>query len=240
MSIRLEKIVKAFGDPPVEIIKSISFELKDGEFVSLTGKSGSGKSTLLYMVSSLDSPTRGRVLLQDMDVALMSQSELHRFRNEQMGFVFQYHYLLPEFSALENVLMPALKAGKLAEKRPEAIELLKRFELDHRMKSLPSQLSGGESQRVAIARALIMKPRYIFADEPTGSLDSSNARNVMQILQQVNKEQGCTMVYVTHDPEFSAMADKQIVLVDGQVSAIMAQRGRSALPAKGKTRRKAP
>lgn len=220
MSIRLENVVKSFGDPPMEIIKRVSFELKDGEFVALTGKSGSGKSTLLYMVSSLDNPTSGKVMLQDQDIAQMDQQNLHRFRNQHMGFIFQYHYLLPEFSALENVLMPAIKAGVAEKKRDEAIGLLKRFELGHRMNNLPSQLSGGESQRVAIARALIMQPRFIFADEPTGSLDSANAINVMESLRAVNRATGCTIVYVTHDAEFAAMAHKQILLVDGEISSI--------------------
>lgn len=220
MSLRLEKVVKAFGNPPVEIIKGISFELKDGEFVSLTGKSGSGKSTLLYMMSTLDNPTSGKVFLQDQDITAMGSRELHRFRNRHMGFIFQYHYLLPEFTALENVLIPAIKAGNVAEKRPYAIELLESFDLKDRMHNVPGKLSGGESQRVAIARALIMNPQYIFADEPTGSLDSANAQNVMSIFQKINREHGCTIVYVTHDTEFAALAQKQIFLVDGQVKNI--------------------
>ncbi len=220
MSIRLEKVIKSFGDPPIEIIKSVSFDLADGEFVALTGKSGSGKSTLLYMISSLDNPSSGTVTLQDQNIAEMDQRALHRFRNQNMGFIFQYHYLLPEFTALENVLMPAIKAGIADTKRAEATALLKRFELENRMNNLPSQLSGGESQRVAIARALIMNPQYIFADEPTGSLDSANAINVMEIFKEVNRDTGCTIIYVTHDTDFAAMAQKQILLVDGQISAI--------------------
>ncbi len=220
MSIRLEKVIKSFGDPPIEIIKSVSFDLADGEFVALTGKSGSGKSTLLYMISSLDNPSSGTVTLQDQNIAEMDQRALHRFRNQNMGFIFQYHYLLPEFTALENVLMPAIKAGIADTKRNEATALLKRFELENRMNNLPSQLSGGESQRVAIARALIMNPQYIFADEPTGSLDSANAINVMEIFKEVNRDTGCTIIYVTHDTDFAAMAQKQILLVDGQISAI--------------------
>lgn len=237
MSIRLENVVKAFGEPPMEIIKRVSFELQDGEFVALTGKSGSGKSTLLYMVSSLDNPTSGKVLLQDQDIAQMDQQALHRFRNQHMGFIFQYHYLLPEFTALENVLMPAIKAGVAEKKRDEAIELLKRFELGHRMNNLPSQLSGGESQRVAIARALIMQPRYIFADEPTGSLDSANAINVMESLREVNRSTGCTIVYVTHDAEFAAMAHKQILLVDGEISSITANKQAKAKAAPPRKKR---
>ena len=225
MSIRLENVIKSFGEPPTQIIKNVSFELGDGEFVALTGRSGSGKSTLLYMISSLDNPTSGKVLLQGQNIAEMPQQELHAFRNTQMGFIFQYHYLLPEFTALENVLMPAIKAGTAQQKRAEATELLKSFDLGQRMHHLPSQLSGGESQRVAIARALIMNPKFIFADEPTGSLDTVNAMNVMQIFQQVNRETGCTIVYVTHDTDFAALAQKQILLVDGQVSSITMKKG---------------
>jgi lipoprotein-releasing system ATP-binding protein len=224
MSLRLEKITKSFGNPPVEIIKGVSFELKDGEFVSLTGKSGSGKSTLLYMISTLDNPTSGRVFLQDQDITAMGSRELHRFRNRHMGFIFQYHYLLPEFTALENVLIPAIKAGNVSEKRSYAIELLESFDLKDRMHSVPGKLSGGESQRVAIARALIMNPEYVFADEPTGSLDSANAQNVMAIFQKINREHGCTIVYVTHDTEFATLAEKQIFLVDGQVKEIATKR----------------
>lgn len=220
MSIKLENIVKSFGNPPVRIIKNVSFELNDGEFVSLAGKSGSGKSTLLYIVSTLDNPTSGTVSLKDQVISKMNSRELHQFRNRNMGFIFQYHYLLPEFSALENVLMPAIKAGVVKEKRKYAEELLERFNLQHRMTHLPSQLSGGETQRVAIARALIMNPQYIFADEPTGSLDTTNASIVMNIFSEINKTNGCTVVYVTHDLDFAALAQKQITLVDGEISEI--------------------
>lgn len=227
MSIRVENVVKSFGDPPIEIIKNVTFDLTDGEFVSLTGKSGSGKSTLLYMISSLDNPTSGKVILQDQIIAEMDQRALHRFRNQNMGFIFQYHYLLPEFTALENVLMPTIKAGIADAKRAEAIALLKRFDLESRMNNLPSQLSGGESQRVAIARALIMNPQYIFADEPTGSLDSANAINVMEIFKEVNRDRGCTIIYVTHDADFAAMAQKEILLIDGAISAITINKKKS-------------
>lgn len=220
--ILLENVAKSFGNPPFEVIKGVSFELKEGEFVSLTGKSGSGKSTLLYMISSLDNPTSGRVLLHGQDIARMEQRQLHRFRNRNMGFVFQYYYLLPEFTALENVLIPAIKAGMVEEKRKQAIALLERFDLGHRLHNLPSQLSGGEMQRVAIARALIMEPRYVFADEPTGALDSANAKIVAETLRAINRDAGCTVVYVTHDMDFAAMADKQILLVDGEIKSVMA------------------
>mgnify|MGYP000405554790 FL=1 len=170
MSIVIEDVCKNFGNPPTEVIKHVDFTVKDGEFVSLTGKSGSGKSTLLYIISTLDAPTSGRVLIEDRDVVSLDSRELHEFRNRYMGFVFQFHYLLPEFTALENVLMPARKAGTLVEKKPYAEYLLEKFDLKEKFHQLPGQLSGGQAQRVALARALIMKPKYLFADEPTGSL----------------------------------------------------------------------
>jgi len=226
MGIILKNVNKAFGTPSNLILKNISFELKDGEFVSLTGKSGSGKSTLLYLISTLDNPTSGLVELQGKDIAQMDSRTLHRFRNENMGFIFQYHYLLPEFTALENILMPTIKLGLADKKRSFAMELLERFDLKDRMQNLPSQLSGGETQRVAIARALIMNPQYIFADEPTGSLDSINAKIVMDILAEINKKSGCTIIYVTHDSDFAALAQKQILLVDGEIQNIKSRRGR--------------
>ncbi|TGK03209.1 ABC transporter ATP-binding protein [Leptospira langatensis] len=218
MSILIEEIRKSFGKPPTEVIKGISLEIRAGEFVSLTGKSGSGKSTLLYLISSLDDPSGGRVSIDGKDIHSLDQKELHAFRNRHMGFVFQFHYLLPEFTALENVLMPALKAGKLPEKREEAIRLLKRFDLGDKLNYLPSQLSGGQMQRVSIARALVMRPRYLFADEPTGALDSKNAKVVMDIFKDINHSDGTTVIMVTHDPDFAKSAKRQIRLVDGKIS----------------------
>ncbi|MBL8033121.1 MAG: ABC transporter ATP-binding protein [Leptospiraceae bacterium] len=215
MSIVVENVSKSFGDPPTEVIRHVDFTIGDGEFVSLTGKSGSGKSTLLYIVSSLDSPTSGRVLIEDRDVVSLTSRELHEFRNRYMGFVFQFHYLLPEFTALENVLMPARKAGNLAEKKPYAEYLLEKFDLKDKMQNLPGQLSGGQAQRVALARALIMQPKYLFADEPTGSLDSTNARIVMDIFRKINAEEKCTIIYVTHDADFARLAKRSIHLLDG-------------------------
>ncbi len=184
----------------------------------MTGKSGSGKSTLLYIISTLDNPTSGIIQLGDHNITEMSNKELHEFRNRHMGFIFQFHFLLPEFTALENVLMPALKANLRAKKREYAIHLLESFDLKHRLNYLPAQLSGGEAQRVAIARSLIMEPDYIFADEPTGSLDSTNANNVMTIFRKVNREKKCTIIYVTHDEEFASMANRKIQLHDGTIA----------------------
>ncbi|GBF40220.1 ABC transporter ATP-binding protein [Leptospira johnsonii] len=218
MGIILENVKKSFGKPPTEVIKGISLGIQEGEFVSLTGKSGSGKSTLLYLISSLDDPSQGIISIDGRNISSLSQTDLHSFRNLHMGFVFQFHYLLPEFTALENVLMPALKAGKLKEKREYAIGLLKRFDLGDKLDHIPSKLSGGQMQRVSIARALVMKPRYLFADEPTGALDSANAKIVMDIFKDINKTEGTTVIMVTHDADFAKSAKKQIKLVDGMIS----------------------
>lgn len=218
MAILLEHVRKSFGVPPVDIIKNISFEIQKGEFVSLLGKSGSGKSTLLYLISSLDNPTSGSIKIDGKDLHKIPSKELYNFRNKNMGFVFQFHYLLPEFTALENVLMPALKANILEEKRKHAIDLLERFGLADKLHHRPSQLSGGQMQRVSIARSLVMNPSYIFADEPTGALDSMNAKIVMDIFKDVNKEFQTTIILVTHDEDFAQSAQRQIHLVDGSLS----------------------
>lgn len=217
MSIVMNDIKKSFGEPPTLILKGISSEIKDGEMVSITGRSGSGKSTLLYIISSLDKSTSGDVLIDHVSLINMSQKELHQFRNEKMGFVFQFHHLLPELTALENVLMPALKSKKGPEHKEFALELLQEFGIREKADSLPSQLSGGEQQRVAIARALVMQPRFLFADEPTGNLDSSNGQLVMNLFKRINQERGTTIVYVTHDQTFAQMSSRQINLVDGMI-----------------------
>lgn len=219
MSLKAVHIWKNLGDPPQEILKDISFEICPGEFVALKGRSGSGKSTLLYILSTLDNPSRGAVVIDDQEVGSMSATDLHRFRNEKIGFVFQFHYLLPELSALDNVLMPARKAGLEKEKTAYAKELLGLFELDKKHASLPKQLSGGQNQRVAIARAMVMKPAYIFADEPTGSLDSLNSERVFEIFQQINREFKTTIVMVTHDDELSSRAGRVIDLKDGRLTS---------------------
>jgi putative ABC transport system ATP-binding protein/lipoprotein-releasing system ATP-binding protein len=217
MGIVLRNVTKAFGYPPLPVLRNISLTIEDGEFVSLTGRSGSGKSTLLYILSTLDRPTSGEVLMGGQNVPALSAPELHRFRNERMGFVFQFHYLLPELNALENVLMPARKTRQEGSRRPYAVELLTGFGLGSKLESLPRQLSGGEAQRVAVARALLMQPRYIFADEPTGNLDSANGEMVVRIFQEINRTRGTTLIMVTHDADFAAMAGRQIVLRDGRI-----------------------
>ena len=217
MSILMKDITKSFGTPPTQVLKGISGEIHDGEMVSITGRSGSGKSTLLYIISSLDKPTSGDVLINQQSLFSMSKKVLHQFRNLYMGFVFQFHHLLPELTALENVMMPTMKSAFSSERKEFALSLLQEFGIREKAGSLPSQLSGGEQQRVAIARALVMKPKYLFADEPTGNLDSANGQLVMNLFKKINKERGTTIVYVTHDQLFAQMTTRQISLVDGAI-----------------------
>lgn len=210
-----ENITKQFGEPPQEILHSLNFTIKDGEFVSISGKSGSGKSTLMYIISTLDHPTSGKVIIDGKNVADMDVDEVHQFRNKKVGFVFQFHYLLPELTALENVLLPSRNLGLNKEK--EALALLEELDIGAQARKFPGQMSGGEQQRVAIARALILNPRYIFADEPTGNLDTKNAEIVMNILKRQNKNFGTTIALVTHDADYSKQADREIFLVDGRI-----------------------
>jgi lipoprotein-releasing system ATP-binding protein len=212
-------VVKVVGEPPTRVLKGITLDIRDGEFIALTGRSGSGKSTLLYLLSSLDFTSEGVVEIDGHDVHRLPPEEIHRFRNERMGFVFQFHYLLAELTALENVLMPTRKTHGEKEKAAYAHSLLDQFGLGHLTSRLPRELSGGEQQRVAIARALVMQPRYLFADEPTGSLDTVNSELVMRLLSETNERLGTTIVLVTHDPDYAAMAPRQIHLVDGEIAA---------------------
>lgn len=216
-SLRLVHVSKSFGDPPTHVLHDVDLTIHSGEMVSLLGRSGSGKSTLLYIMSTLDKPSSGSVAIGGTDVASMGSRVLHDFRNRYVGFVFQFHYLLPELTALENVLMPAMKSGEARSRRDRAAELLGGFDLGTKLDRLPSQLSGGEQQRVAIARALVMEPRFLFADEPTGNLDSVNGDLVMRLLQEVNRAQRTTIVYVTHDPDYANLAGRKIQLQDGRV-----------------------
>jgi len=217
MSLVLENVMKSFGKPPAEVIRGISLAIEDGEFVSICGRSGSGKSTILYLMSTLDIPTSGSVIYSGTNVHSMTQREVHVFRNDKIGFVFQFHYLLPDLNVLENVLMPAFKRNLVRQKRSYALDLLTRFGLQDRIRRYPSQISGGERQRVAIARALIMQPLYLFADEPTGSLDSVNGDNVMGILCELNAKLKMTVIMVTHEPDYANLAGRQIRLADGKV-----------------------
>lgn len=218
MSIEAKNVGKVVGRQAVRILTDISLLIEDGDFVSLTGKSGSGKSTLLYILSSLDKPSEGSVHIAGRNVSLMKNEDLYSFRNQQMGFVFQFNYLIAELTALENVLMPTRKLNKHAALAPYGENLLEQFGLKDKMHRYPRQLSGGEQQRVAVARALVMKPKYLFADEPTGSLDSTNGGKVMEIIEKSHKDDATTVILVTHDTEFAKLAKRSIRLIDGRIA----------------------
>jgi lipoprotein-releasing system ATP-binding protein len=215
-----KNINKYFHDPEeFRVLKDVSFEIKKGEFVSIVGKSGCGKSTLLYLISTLDTDYTGEIYLNQQKVTGLSQNELAHFRNEHIGFVFQFHFLLPEFTALKNVMLPAEKLGKYSKSEIEdrAYEKLKWLDMDKYALKLTSKLSGGQQQRVAIARALANDPTIIMGDEPTGNLDSVNTDIVFDILKDLSKTKGQTIIAVTHDPEFAAKGDRIIEMKDGEI-----------------------
>lgn len=217
MGIIAKNLYKQFGTPATTILNDINLTIDDGEFIAITGRSGSGKSTLLYVLSSLDHPTKGTIEIEGQTITSMKPNTLNQFRNEKLGFVFQFHYLIAELSALENILLPAKKAERDKELTDYAYSLLKSVGLQNKEHRLPRHLSGGEQQRVAIARSLIMKPKYLFADEPTGALDSINGKMVMDIIHKINNEDKTTIVLVTHDSDFAAQAKRKIHLVDGKI-----------------------
>lgn len=210
-------LYKKFSSAGPHVLKNINLDIPEGSFCSITGRSGSGKSTLLYILSTLDTPSTGEILINGTNVHQLSIEKQHLFRNENMGFVFQFHHLLPELTALENILLPALKANQFKEKKLFGLELLKRVGLSDKANRQPTQLSGGEQQRVAIARALIMKPQYIFADEPTGNLDSTNGEAIMNLFKEFNQDFKTTVIYVTHDELWAQMSKTRIIIVDGEI-----------------------
>lgn len=215
--IEANSIFKKFEPTSDPVIKGIQIKINDGDFVSMMGRSGSGKSTLLYILSTLDRNFDGDVFYDGLDIKNMDTKKIHELRNKEIGFVFQFHYLLNELSALENILLPARKANQLSQREPFARELLSHIGLSDKADRLPAHLSGGEQQRVAIARALIMKPKYLFADEPTGNLDSINGKLILDLFEKFNQDYGTTIVYVTHDKEFGERALKKINLADGLI-----------------------
>jgi ABC-type lipoprotein export system ATPase subunit len=207
---------KKYGD--LTVVKDVSFRVKEGEFVSLVGKSGCGKTTLLSLVSGLERPTTGQVILNGKEITGASEDELALFRREHVGFIFQSFNLIPTLSAWENVALPLFPVKMTNEQRRErALELLEQMEMGHRTEHLPAALSGGEKQRVAIARALANHPKMVFADEPTGNLDSVTGDAIMVILNQLHTKQGMTMLMVTHEPELAKTADRIIRMQDGEV-----------------------
>ncbi len=216
MMIEVKNICKSFGT--LEVLKGVSLSVKKGEIVAIVGKSGAGKTTLLQIIGTLDRPTKGQVMIDRTDVFAMKDKELAAFRNRHIGFIFQFHQLLPEFTALENVCIPAMIAReKESDYKPRAEKLLRDLGLGDRMDHKPNQLSGGEKQRVAAARALMMNPDIILADEPTGSLDEKNKKELSELLLQLRRDYGQTILLVTHDKELAAMADRVIEIRDGVV-----------------------
>jgi lipoprotein-releasing system ATP-binding protein len=214
------KLNKYFYEPEeFHVLKDVSFEVKRGEFVSIVGKSGCGKSTLLYLLSTMDTDYTGQMYVNDVLLTGKTQNELARFRNEHIGFVFQFHFLLPEFSALKNVMLPAEKLGKYSKSECEdrAYEKLKWLDMDKFATKLSSKLSGGQQQRVAIARALVNDPTIIMGDEPTGNLDSVNTQIVFDILRGLARDRGQTIISVTHDNEFAENSDRIIEMKDGEI-----------------------
>ena len=222
--ISVKEVTKSFtlGESSVEILKGISFDVGKGEMMALVGTSGSGKSTLMNVLGCLDRPTSGQYILNGMNLTDASNDQRAEIRNETIGFVFQSFNLLPRTSALENVLMPLTysKKSTMKDGEPRAKELLTTLGLGNRFDHEPSQLSGGQQQRVAIARALINEPSIIFADEPTGNLDSTTTEEVLTLFQQLNRERGITIILVTHEPDVAARAHRTVRLKDGRVDSI--------------------
>ena len=200
----------------ISVLDKISFAVDSGEFVVIKGSSGSGKTTLLSLMSGLDNPSAGRILMEDIDITDMTEDDLAPLRNETIGFVFQSFHLVPSLTALENIMFPAELKGD-AEAETKAMTLLKRVGLENRATNFPHQLSGGEKQRVAICRALINSPKIIFADEPTGNLDSKNSQGILEVLLELHKESQTTLVLITHSAEVAALADRVITLEDGRI-----------------------
>jgi len=202
----------------LEVLKGIDLEIEAGEMVTIVGPSGAGKSTLLHLIGTLDLPTKGRILYSGRDVTRMGSSELAEFRNRSIGFVFQFHHLLPEFTALENVMMPGLiQGGRRLEDR--ARRLLDEVGLSERLTHRPGELSGGEQQRVALARALLMEPKLVLADEPTGNLDSQTSSAVQSLIFDLNRRHGITFLIVTHSRDFAAMMPRRVSMKDGRIDS---------------------
>ncbi len=220
MNLQTNKIIKSYviGGKPTQILKGIDLSVQSGEFVVLSGKSGAGKSTLLYQLSLLSRPTSGQVLVNGIDMATLSDAKRSDFRLRKFGFVFQEFALSRDLSALENVSLPLMCQGvSFKNSRQRAQSALEAVELGHRSDNYPEQLSGGEQQRVAIARAIVTEPELLFADEPTASLDTKNSENVLQIIKQLQKKLGITVIMITHEEQYKTIGDRVIELEDGKL-----------------------
>ena len=214
--IQLRNITKSFGT--LQVLKGIDLDISRGEIVSIVGPSGAGKTTLLQIMGTLDAPDTGTVVIDGTDVTRLGQRDMARFRNQRLGFVFQFHQLLPEFTAVENVMIPAMIAGKSKRAAHErAMELLRFLSLDDRAEHKPNELSGGEKQRVAVARALVNNPAVILADEPSGSLDTQNKQELHQLFFDLRDRMGQTFVIVTHDEQLATLTDRKIEMRDGKM-----------------------
>lgn len=220
--LQASNLTKSYG--PLQVLRGVSLEVQQGEILGIVGASGAGKSTLLQLLGTLDLPDSGTVSLNGQDLNKLKPAALAQLRNQQLGFVFQFHNLLPEFTALENVCMPALISGKsMKEASVAAAQLLKLLGLTDRASHKPKALSGGEQQRVAVARALINKPAIVFADEPSGNLDSQNAKALHQLFFDLRRDLGQTFVIVTHNQDLAALADRCLVMRDGLVAEMLVQ-----------------
>jgi lipoprotein-releasing system ATP-binding protein len=218
--VTVQNVTKTFEHEgrSLEVLKGIDLEIASGEMLTIVGPSGAGKSTLLHLIGTLDLPTQGQILYGGRDVTRLGSSDLAEFRNRSIGFVFQFHHLLPEFTALENVMMPGLiQGGRRLEDR--ARRLLDEVGLSERLTHRPGELSGGEQQRVALARALLMEPRLVLADEPTGNLDSQTSDSVQSLIFDVNQRHGITFLIVTHSRDFAAMMPRQVSMKDGRIDS---------------------
>ncbi|WP_070962998.1 lipoprotein-releasing ABC transporter ATP-binding protein LolD [Vibrio sonorensis] len=216
--LQCQNVAKTYceGSLETQVLKGVSFDLEKGELASIIGSSGSGKSTLLHILGALDRATSGQVVFQGHDLATLKANKQAKLRNQHLGFVYQFHHLLSDFSALENVAMPLLIGGsKVADAKKQASELLAKVGLEHRVQHRPAELSGGERQRVAIARALVNKPSLVLADEPTGNLDHKTALSIYQLMRELNAESNTAFLVVTHDKELAGKMDRQLHMQDG-------------------------
>lgn len=214
--IRIVDLHKAYQS--LDVLKGVDLTINNSEILSIVGSSGAGKTTLLQIIGTLETPTTGKVFFDDNDVFQLNEKKLAKFRNTEIGFIFQFHQLLPEFNALENAILPALIKGTSKEEAEQkASELFDILHINHRKEHFPNELSGGEQQRVAIARALINQPKFVFADEPSGNLDSQNAKELHQLFFDLRQKFGTAFIIVTHNMELADMADRKLVMKDGRL-----------------------